>query len=160
MSKGGAKARHSVRNWRFYVAAHDTRASNRDPGPGPDITDLLGKLPRNVSDHENPQYFPGEIDCTLVRTLAWDRDDAVSMDGPEARRRSAQFPDTASRETDDVATARAGGGPILAAGRGRQLGSHESATALADRRRRPRASTTRERPTTSFAEPAAGGGRR
>jgi hypothetical protein len=78
-SKGGAKARHSVRNWRFYVAGHDTRASNRDPRVPPDITDLLGKLPRNVSDHKNPPCFPGEIDCTLVRTLTWKRDHAVSQ---------------------------------------------------------------------------------
>src|SRR5688572_26007836 len=106
MSKGGAKARHSVRNWRFYVAAHDTRASNRDPGPGRDITDLLGKLPRNVSDHENLPCFPGEIDCTLVRTLAWKRDPRGLPDGPAAGRRSAQFPDTGRRETDGGPTAR------------------------------------------------------
>jgi hypothetical protein len=105
MSKGGAKARHSARNWRFYVPAHDTRASNRDPPRACDITNLLGKLPRNVSDHENLQCLWGEIDCTLVRTLAWDRDRAVSENGPAARSRSAQFPDTVSRETDGGPTA-------------------------------------------------------
>jgi hypothetical protein len=61
MSKGGAKARHSVRNWRFCVPAHRTHASNRDPLVRSNITKLLGKLPRNVSDHENLQCFQGEI---------------------------------------------------------------------------------------------------
>jgi hypothetical protein len=70
MSKGGAKARHSVRNWRFCAAAHGARASNRDPRRGRDITNLLGKLPRNVSDHENLLCFQGEIDCTPVRNVA------------------------------------------------------------------------------------------
>jgi len=107
MSKGGAKARHSVRNWRFYVAAHDTRASNRDPPPASDITNLLGKLPRNVSDHENLLCFQGEIDCTLVRRLARSRDRGVSAGEPARPRRSAQIPDTVSRETDGAPTAAA-----------------------------------------------------
>jgi hypothetical protein len=107
MSKGGAKARHSVRNWRFYVPAHGTRGSNRDPPARRHITNLLGKLPRNVSDHENLQCFQGEIDCTLVRKLARRRDYGVSAREQSRRRRSAQIPDTVSRETD--------GGPTGAA---------------------------------------------
>src|SRR5215203_2803414 len=74
MSKGSAKARHSVRICRFGVSAHGTRASNRDPRAPRHITNLLGKLPRNVSDHENPQCFPGVFDCTLVRRLTRGRD--------------------------------------------------------------------------------------
>jgi hypothetical protein len=100
MSKAGAKARHSVRNWRFCVVAHGTRASERAPRTRRDITNLLGKLPRNVSDHENLQQIQGQIDCTPVRTLAPRRDRRVSTRDVEGRRRSAQFPDTASRETD------------------------------------------------------------
>jgi hypothetical protein len=107
MSKGGAKARHSVRNWRFCVPVRGTRASNRDPAVRRYITNLLGKLPRNVSDHENPQCFRGEIDCTPVRRLARSREHALSAGKPARRRRSAQFPDTFSRETD--------GGPTAAA---------------------------------------------
>jgi len=104
MSKGGAKARHSVRNWRFCVPARGTRASNRDPRAPLNITNLLGKLPRNVSDHENLLCFQGEIDCTLVRRLARSRDDGVSAAEQGRRRRSAQIPDTASRETDGGST--------------------------------------------------------
>jgi hypothetical protein len=104
MSKGSAKARHSVRNWRFCAAAHPARASNRDPRRGRYITNLLGKLPRNVNDHENPQCFPGEIDCTPVRRLARSRDEGVSAGEQARRRRSAQIPDTVSRETDGGST--------------------------------------------------------
>jgi len=104
MSKGGAKARHCVRIWRFCVPAHGTRASYRDPPARRHITNLLGKLPRNVNDHENPQCFPGEIDCTLVRRLARSRDDGVSAAEQGRRRRSAQIPDTVSRETDGGST--------------------------------------------------------
>jgi hypothetical protein len=107
MSKGGAKARHCVRNWRFCVPGHGTHASYRDLRARPNITNLLGKLPRNVSDHENPPCFPGEIDCTLVRRLARSRDRGVSAREETRRRRRAQFPDTVSRETD--------GGPTAAA---------------------------------------------
>jgi len=107
MSKGGAKARHSVRNWRFCVPARGTRASNRDPRAPLNITNLLGKLPRNVSDHENPLCFQGEIDCTLVRRLTRSRERGVSARKQGGRRRSAQIPDTVSRETD--------GGPTAAA---------------------------------------------
>jgi hypothetical protein len=82
MSKGSAKARHSVRNWRFCAAAHPARASNRDPRRGRYITNLLGKLPRNVSDHENLLCFPGVFDCTLVRKLTRRRDRGVSAAGP------------------------------------------------------------------------------
>ena len=104
MSKGGAKARHSVRNWRFCVPARGTRASNRDPRAPLNITNLLGKLPRNVSDHENLPCFQGEIVCTLVRRLTRGRDRGCRRGGPVRRGRSAQFPDTARRETDHPST--------------------------------------------------------
>jgi hypothetical protein len=100
MSKAGAKARHSVRNWRFCVPAHDTRASNRDPRAARDITNLLGKLPRNVGDHEKHQCFRGDFDCTPMRRETQRRDRGVSAAGPRRGRHDAQFPDTASRETD------------------------------------------------------------
>jgi hypothetical protein len=61
MSKGGAKARHSVRNWRFCVP-HTAHAPRIETARTLNITNLLGKLPRNVSDHENPLCFQGEID--------------------------------------------------------------------------------------------------
>jgi hypothetical protein len=105
MSKGSAKARHSVRNWRFCVPAHDTRASNRDPRTARHITKLLGKLPRNVSDHENNQCFQSVFACTPMRTEAQRRDRGVSAVGPPTGRQNAQFPDTISRETDGGPTA-------------------------------------------------------
>jgi hypothetical protein len=100
MSKAGAKARHSVRNWRFCVPAHDTRGSYRDPRAAPDITKLLGKTPRNVGDHEKHQCFRGENDCTLLRNVARGRGRGCRRMVREARRQDAQFPDTARRETD------------------------------------------------------------
>jgi len=104
MSKAGAKARHSGRNWRFLAGAHQTRATKAG-GPAPaNLTDLLGKLPRNVSDHENLLCFQGEIDCTPVRRLARSRDDGVSAVEQGRGRRSAQIPDTVSRETDGGST--------------------------------------------------------
>jgi hypothetical protein len=112
MSKGGAKARHSARNWRFCESARGPRASIRDPRRTADITDLLGKLPRNVSDHKNPQQFPGEIDCTAVRTLARCRHHAALVRGFAAGRRNAQFPDTVSRETDGGPTSDGCGAPF------------------------------------------------
>jgi hypothetical protein len=105
MSKAGAKARHSVRNWRFYVPAHGTRASNRDPRAACDITKLLGKLPRNVSDHENHQCFRADLLCTVLRSATQSGDREVSENGPGGRRQNAQFPDTVSRETDGGPTA-------------------------------------------------------
>jgi hypothetical protein len=108
MSKAGAKARHSARNWRFDRAAHATREPRRARIARRRVTDLSGKLPRNVSDHEKRPCFQGKIACTAMRSVARARSDLSAIGQGGDRRQDAQIPDTAGRESVSPRLARTG----------------------------------------------------
>ena len=108
MSKAGAKARHSGRNWRFLAGAHHTRATKAGGPARANLTDLLGKLPRNVSDHENIPCFQGQIACTRLRRVTRRRCDLSATGHRIGRRQNAQIPDMAGRETVSLRLIRRG----------------------------------------------------
>ena len=148
MSKAGAKARHSGRNWRFLAGAHQTRATNAEGPARANLTDLLGKLPRNVSDHENLPCFQGEIACTRLRSVTRRRCDLSASGHRSDRRQNAQIPDMAGRETVSPrlvrrgpvcqpglspVTRHRGGLPPCGFGAGRRRGSDRRELSVSDR---------------------------